>query len=430
MEAAKGTHTDLFQSRGRRHSLDGRWILNGSHLLQDTFCEKLDLWPRYWTWPDVNRVMRQALDWFMFERKHGFIPWRIHRELKVYLKKFTNCRGDVPFDNVTQELERCGLGQALSNSASDFLGSMGMSRDLQRTLLEPCVQEIFGISLEQAFGVHAVLAAGAIRSTHSVTAARGNQRFIERMIEESEAEVRLNTLMMEEQPGKERRFEITIRSKDDEKEVHLEYDAIVMASGGSLGSPITTYKTIFATEDNREYNFIGIKSGAIPRSVLFATNDQLSENPPMNLTSLTTYPSFYIDRTGCVHDDECDQFSNIYITESTTPLPDERLNRLAGVDRSIIWSRSASWQRNLPFPLQIDANSSVVQLEDMYFFAGSFLLDSMEMSCRAGKNIALKILAPEFAAMTSTEEYRSRIGSRETIIDKPTSGMGPGRDEL
>jgi hypothetical protein len=162
MDAAQATQTVLSQSRKNRRTNDGRWILNGRDFLQDRICEKIDLRLRFWSWREVKSVMNRALDWLRFEWTHGFLPWRILRRLKIKSEQFGDFGRSGTFDDVMQELERCGPGhEVFSNTASSFLESMGMTRDLQRTLLDPCMKEAFGLSSEEALGLHTVLSAGA-----------------------------------------------------------------------------------------------------------------------------------------------------------------------------------------------------------------------------------------------------------------------------
>ncbi|PVH93350.1 hypothetical protein DM02DRAFT_676905 [Periconia macrospinosa] len=413
-DAARATKTILSQSRKNRHTDDGRWIFNGSHFLQDRMCEKTDLRPRFWRWREVKSVMNRALDLLRFELTHRFLPWRIRRRLKIHSEQFRDFGQNGTFDNVMQELERCGLGhEVFSNTASDFLNSMGMTRDFQRTFLEPCMKEVFGLSSDEALGLHAVLSAGAIRPNLPVVATDGQQRFIDRMIKKSEAKVQLNSTVVRVEAGTERRYALTVTSNGDgEEKEHLEYDAIV-ATGDALrnfrslglrASPkqqITTYKTYFSTLYNLDSNGIGVKSGSVPRSVLFATKKESSgpqsDQSLSSLTTLTTWPGFYIDRTGCVWDDECDQFLHVYITESTSPLSRENLSRLTR-DDFINWIKSHSWQRNLPVAFSSEPSFGDVQVEDFLFDAGNMVLDSMEMSCRMGRNIALKIMGQPFGA--------------------------------
>ncbi|KAF2265422.1 hypothetical protein CC78DRAFT_532483 [Lojkania enalia] len=420
MDAAQATQTALSQSRKNRHTDDGRWILNESHLLQDRFCEKIDLRPRFWRWREVKSVMNRALDWLRFEWAHGFLPWRIRRRLKIHLEQFRDFGRNGTFDNVMQELEKCGLRPELSsNTASGFLGSMGMARDLQRTLLEPCMMEAFGLSSDEAFGLHAVLSAGAIRSNFSVVATDGHQRFIDRMIKNSEANVHLNSRVVRVEAGIDLRYALTVTSNGagEEKE-RTEYDAIIATSDAlrnlqssssraSQKQQTTTFKTYFSTMYSLDPNSIGVKASRVPRSVLFATEESYAPNgddSPLSLTSLTTWPDFYIDSTGCSWDDDCDQFANVYIAESKSPLSEESLSMLTWRHERISWSRSHSWQRSLPVANSSDPFFGDVQVGDFLFDAGNMVLDSMEMSCRMGRNIALKIIEQPFDATQNLGE--------------------------
>lgn len=421
MDAAQATQTVLSQSRKNRRTNDGRWILNGNHFLQDRNCEKIDLRPRFWRWREVKIVMNRALDWLRFEWAHRFLPWRIRRRLKIHSERFRDFGRNGTFDNVMQELERCGLGhEVFSNPASGFLESMGMNRDLQRTLLEPCMKEAFGLSSDEGLGLHAVLSVGAIRPNFSVVATDGHQRLIDRMIEKSEAKVQLNSRVVRVEAGIERRYALTVTSNGEgEEKERSEYDAIIatgdalrnLQSLGLRASPkqqITTFKTYFSTIYELDSNAIGVKAGSVPRSVLFAAKEESSgpksDKSPLSLTSLTTWPDFYIDSTGCSWDDDCDQFVNIYIAESTSPLSKENLSRLTWRHEPISWSRSHSWQRNLPVANSSEPSFGDVQVKDFLFDAGNMVLDSMEMSCRMGRNIALKIIRQPFGAAENLGE--------------------------
>jgi hypothetical protein len=201
--------------------------------------------------------------------------------------------------------------------------------------------------------------------------------------------------------------------------VRSEYDAIITTGDalrnlqylGLRASPrqqITTFKTYFSTIYNLDPNVIGIKAGSISRSVLFATNEESSgpksDKSPLRLTSLTTWPDFYIHSTGYSWDDNCDQFVNVYIAESTSPLSRENLSTITWGHEPLSWSKSHSWQRNLPVANSSEPTFGDVQVGHFLFDAGKMVLDSMEMSCRMGRNIALRIMGQPFGATQNLGE--------------------------
>jgi hypothetical protein len=403
MNAADATQTILSQTKKNRQTDDGKWIVDGSHLLEDVFCEQRELRLRFWTWREAKKVIGMALEWARFEMRYRFSMWRIRRMLKLHMDQFYEFGRTGTFDNVVQELERCGLGSAVrSTTASASLESLGMSRDLQRTLLEPCVKETYGLSMDEALGLHAVLAAGAGRSNLSVTATDGNQKFVKRIIEMSGATLRLKSRVVRVAAGSERRYALTVTSEEEEE--HPEFDAII-TTGEALQTfrpralpnqheHRTTYKTVFSSEYDLDPRAMGLKTPNIPRSILFATspNSTTDNHFPFNLTSLTTHPAFYIDRTGCSFDDECDQYVNVYIAESTSPLSVSDLRALTRCHPPIVWSETHPWQRNMPVANSSDPYTGDIRVEDFFLDAVHTVVESMEMSCRMGRNVALKIM--------------------------------------
>jgi hypothetical protein len=49
-----------------------------------------------------------------------------------------------------------------------------MAQDLKRSLLEPCMREVFGLLSGEALGVHAILSAGAVCPEISVVFTDGH----------------------------------------------------------------------------------------------------------------------------------------------------------------------------------------------------------------------------------------------------------------
>ena len=273
VEAAQATQTALTQNRRNQHTNDARWILSGEHFLKDRFCEGKYIRPRFWRWYQVKKTIDPALDWLGFELKHRFLPWRIRRKLKAYQERFQNFGRNETFNNVLQELEKCGLpGHVTSNTAFKFLKSLGMTWDLQRTYLEPCIKEAFGLTLDEALGLHAVLSTGVIRTNSAITTINGNQRFITRLIEKSEAFLQLGSRVVRVEAGIKRRYVLTVTSNiAGGKEERSEYDAVIATGNAllNLQSPrsrssqrpeIATYRTHFATSVSLEPSSIGAKS--------------------------------------------------------------------------------------------------------------------------------------------------------------------------
>jgi hypothetical protein len=415
VEAARATHTDLSQSQYNREA-DARWILNRGQFLEDRFCARFDITPRFWRWKEVKKSVNRTLDWLGFELVHQFRPWRLRRRLHALQERFYQFGRNSIFENVLRELGESGLkGDVVSSTASKFLESQGITRDLQKIYLEPCIKESFGLELDEAVGLHAVLASGTSRSEFPISATDGNQRFIERLIDESEANLQLGLRVVRVEPGKRRRYALTVTSSaSGGNEERLEYDAVI-ATGNALrslqsvnsrasqGQETTTYKTYFSTTSSLNPDAIGADSKNVPRSVLFTAEAAAglanSYKSPIGLTSLTTWPEFYIDRTGCRFDDECDQWTNMYMAESSSPLSKNILYQLTRKDDDISWARSHPWRRNLPLVNSSAPSLGDIQVEHLLFDAGNPVIDTMEMSCRMGRNIALKLFEQRLSAI-------------------------------
>lgn len=386
------------------------WAWNEKRSSQDRFCYKEaprkipPFWdPRPHARKEVRDAFNRFLDTVTFEWENSWVPWRTRRKISSLQAKFNSLGQNGTFQSIQEELEKLGLGESISSSAEQFLDNMGVPRSLQANLIEPCVRDSFGMSLKDALGLHVIASVGSTRSS-PIAIDGGNVNLIGRMIEQSGAELRLDSRVTKVGPGIHRRFALEIGTSKLAKPQYVEYDAIILTGDSathlrptsmqqptSIQSHVTHFATMYWLKQNEHSSHLGW----IPLAAFTTANSSFSDtNDSAHITRLTTHGEFYIDRRDCSEDDLCDQAFHVHRIDSNQRLTQESLHAMMTEPRhdQIFWIDRQSWNRTFP-PAKAsgDTGFSNIELEPNLFNVKSDMLDTMEMSCRMGRNVALKL---------------------------------------
>lgn len=315
-------------------------------------------------------------------------------------------RNDV-FGGLHDELDRVGLGGTINSSAEKFLKALAVPDSFQTGVVEPCVEALFGLDIKQATGLHIVASTGSTRS-QPLSIRFGNEELITRMLHESGARLHMDSQVTKVETGSQRRFSLTIASTNSTEQAREEHDAVVFTGGsmarlqshGSEPSLKTSqhHVTHFASDFTLASEVVGLELGWDP-STLFTTANSSFLDSETRIMRLTTFPEFYIDGSLCSWDDECDQFVHVHRVDPRVPLSETKRRLIAGFNEDprsnyLIWNHTQSWNHTLPADSSHHSNTVAYQTEPEpgLLNVNSDLISTMEMSCRMGRNAALKLL--------------------------------------
>ncbi|KAI8965186.1 hypothetical protein F5Y11DRAFT_362235 [Daldinia sp. FL1419] len=414
VDAARSVELETEALYAKKHTR----IWNGSSLLDDDFCFRGIPWtiPPFWdprphARREVGNTISRILSIVKLEWKEGFVPLKLRREMLALRTKFALFGKHSTFDNIYDELRKLGLGDAISRSAKGLLDNLGVSKFLQENSLEPCLTNSFGMNLNQSSGLHAAVSLASTRS-HPISIKSGNSNLVQRMIEESQAQLLLNSKVIQLETGRRRRFSLTVAT-ETEAPKRVEYDAVIF-TGGSLyevrpqSLPKTevfqSHITYFVPYRSLEPEEIGIRSDWIPTTILTTENATLM-NKKINITSLATSGGSFHDSSGCSEDDECDQFDDLHRVDSRQQLPWAKSRKAARDNPDLglsppMWVDLQSWDRRRFVGVKNDSIAGKVELEPNLFNIDNNFLDTMEASCRLGRNVALKLRGQRLMSST------------------------------
>ncbi|KAI1125565.1 hypothetical protein F5Y10DRAFT_246826 [Nemania abortiva] len=315
---------------------DGTMIWNGFQLQEDEFCFKpkpklvRGVWDRI---PSIRELARDIITRTLmvigFESKHADMPlMRLWHEITTIQNKLSLFGKSSVFESVRDELDKLGLGSTISTSAGQFLDAHGVPDSLQTGMVQPCVEALFGVDLEQAVGLHVVTSMGSTRPA-PVAIRAGNAMLITRMLNESMAGLHVDSQVIRVETGNRRQFALTISSAKTAKQTREEHDVIIFTGDSmarlrprNLESPSAAfqhYVTHFSTEQGLHPRALSSELSWLPLSVLTTANSS-SLDHETRVVRLTTIPDFYIDRRGCSFDDDCDQFVYGHRVDSRLPM--------------------------------------------------------------------------------------------------------------
>ncbi|KAI1109188.1 hypothetical protein F5Y14DRAFT_433368 [Nemania sp. NC0429] len=408
--------TDTAQSlrldRKVAHQGEGAVIWNGHHLLADRFCfhdVSRAATPRFW--PSVWGIFWKTVKLFIrgnpSEVKSEWELGEFRSDMAIMQDKLQSLGRNGSFDSLQDELDKVGLGSTTRTSAEEFLRALSVPRSSQTSVVEPCVEALFGLNIKEATGLHIVASMGSTRPP-PVAIQSGNGELITRMLRESSATLHVDSQVTKVENGSQRRFSLTVASPESTKQTRREHDVVVFTGDsmarlrpGGSNPPLKNIQhhiTHFSTDLALDARIIGLELGWNP-STLLATENSSYIDREIRIMRLTTFPEFYIDHRGCEWDDECDQFVHVHRVDSRTPLSEAKLRFLAeGINdpewNHIIWSHTQSWNHTLAVDgsNQFDPAAYQTEPEPGLLNSNSGLISMMEMSCRMGRNAAWKLL--------------------------------------
>lgn len=384
---------------------------------QDRFCYKEAPWqiPPFWDpRPHARKKVLDTVARFLkevsFEWKHRFEPRKLRYKISALQAKFNLFGQNGTFDGVQSELKTLGLEASINSSAEQFLDDLEVPKSLQTIWLELCIRNLFGIDLKDALGLHVIVSFGSTRS-HPIDISIGNNNLARRMIEQSGAELQLDSKVVEVATGIQRRFALTIASDNPVDNQRVEYDAVIF-TGDSMtqlrpqSAPrpahIQTHVTHFSSTYSLSPAAFGLGTSSVPLSILTTKNSSLLDED-VSIVRLKSHTEFYIDGRGCSGDDECDQWLQVHRIDSRNYLPREYLDRMAGGEVPD-WVDQRSWNRTLPLFNASDSASSNIELEPNLFNTKGNILDTMEMSCRMGRIVALRLHEQKLLSVLPRQE--------------------------
>ncbi|KAI0455001.1 hypothetical protein F5B21DRAFT_503793 [Xylaria acuta] len=394
----------------------GTMIWNGYRLLEDRFCfndAPRAATPRFWdTIPSnilqtVKKFIIRSLAGVDSEWELGSLPWGFRSGITTLQDRLKSLGRNSVFGSLHDELDKVGLGDTIKSSAEDFLHAFAVPNSFQTSVVEPCVEALFGLNIKEATGLHIVASMGSGRSP-PITIMSGNEKLITQMLQESRARLHVNSQVTKIETGSQKRFSLTIAPTKSTKQTREEHD-IVIFTGDSMarlrpqGSKLLSktsqrHVTHFATARTLDTKTFGLELGWNPSTLLTTANSSYIDGGT-RIVRLTTFPEFYIDRSGCYSDDECDQFVHVHRVDSRAPVSETKLQSMAydlknpGLN-PVTWIHTQSWNHKPPVGNSTDSHSVAYQFEPEpnVLNANSDLIDTMEMSCRMGRNAALKLL--------------------------------------
>jgi len=344
----------------------------------------------------------KALSWRQIW-KYGLSPWRFRRAVQSTLFNWESFARSSPFESLAKELDDAGLRGSVLSAADSYLSSLGIGRQFQLDFVQPCVRARFSRNLSDIRGLSALVAA---RPSEQFTV-YGNARLIERLIERSQADLRLNSRVTKISRGHHRQYRLVI-SRNESSIEEAEFDTVILAlplqtsqidfSDLELGATVSqtpyieTHVALFTTLKALSPELFG--SASVPDDVLIAGNTSVAD-----FLKISKSVAFHFDCDGCMPEDECDQleYENLYRILSLYEVDDGDIVRMIGeqlreghslADYGISWRHRRAW----PNAFLRHQNGFIDQIEIaprlFYLGGGEDVFGSMEMSCRMGRNVA------------------------------------------
>ncbi|KAI7237468.1 hypothetical protein KC330_g3097 [Hortaea werneckii] len=308
---------------------------------------------------------------------------------------------------------------ALDLSWPQFVKRLWSQRftDFQEEIVRPCIRARLGKDLEEVHGLSALIAAG---SSSTATVVGGNSRLIERLIKLSGARLSLSSEVIAIGRGEERRYKLTIRHglKGSEEIEYVEFDSVVLAAPlqlldidlSGLGLDLNTASTandfIEAHITHITSPFQLITNSSYPSINISMTNDDVltSASPPgdMNLLKVQCTDVCYFP--GCPPATGCDmcELEYLYRVHSQRALEDAELVDMLEIEYNddvplteISWVRQDVWPRAfLPYRGRQDFSGKFELAPRLYYTGGGEeVMNSMEMSCKMGEQVAAKLVS-------------------------------------
>lgn len=368
------------------------------------------------TAPKCNGDAMSVWDHARLIWKYGISPWRFRKSALSALGKWKSFAGLIPtFDSAVEELEQVGLSDLVLDSAEGYLKNLSITPDFLTEVVQPCMRAQFSQNLENERALPALVAVGASRAT---SVEGGNSRLVERMIQLSGADLHLNSKVTRIGRGYHRRYRLSMARnalKDPRSPRHAEFDAVVLAaplwsskvdlsnlhiqSIASIPQYVETHVTHFATPANISPKFFDHSLNAtIPDDLLTTTSH--SHDPDLLRLSRSTIRF----RRGWLPGNDCGQFDTEYLYRvlSRSLMKDEDLVHMLGQrlegeselsDYNISWVHRQFWPNAFSRYAKHDELQGKVEIApNLFYLSGTEeIISSMEMSCRMGDNIAMRL---------------------------------------
>lgn len=203
-------------------------------------------------------------------------------------------------------------------SALQYLGSVGVGSRFQFDTVQSCTRARHSQNLANISGFASLTATASSKST---SIHRGNVRLIERLIEQSEADLHVESHVEMISSGHERRWRLLTtgqRSALTHDSEAAEFDVVIIAaplqsskmvvdnidtfSDAALPPYVESHVTHFITPREISLSFLGFQRNTTLPDDLLTTTTRL-HNP--HILSISTEKICY--KRGCSWDDDCDQ---------------------------------------------------------------------------------------------------------------------------
>jgi hypothetical protein len=321
-----------------------------------------------------------------------------------------------PFDNIGEELRRIGLFDYDLTPASGLYDNLSVPDGLRNEVLQPCSIGLNHRTLEEAAALASLL---SLRKIHRSFLYRGNIQLVDRLLQASNATVRLQRKVTAISPGSERRYRLTHLSAAgaaQPSEEHSEFDAVIIATPLSINdldlsqlnlpaswSPAATFNEAHITHFT---STAPLAANMTAMNVSISAHSILTTSAPTNATKILSIhqSEACYRRIPCFWDDECDQCEdeNLFRVYSRHRLSDGEVLKLInhaqkegsreeGDLPGISWIHRYAWPRAFSGRTKDVANVSL-QVEvapGLYYLGGAEeVVAGMEMSCRMGRNAA------------------------------------------
>ena len=392
----------------RRRYPSERWkdvgLWNGQGTVAGPFCNLESL-----TWKHLARLIA----------RYGISAWRLHQTIASMSKKW-KMLGAVPFDNIGQATRDADLEDALFGPAETYLRELGISPKFLSEFVEPCTRARFAHNLNNASAFSALM---AVRRAEQTTVMGGdgivdggNARLIERLIDLSGADLRLNSTVREIRDGDTRRYRVSVASSPgmNSNLAHAEYDAVILAvplHNGSINLDVASAGRSIDLLASRLHDESHVTHFSAPTGLSPAIFHPL-KNARIPQDLLTTAQSSNILSTSrsrvcyyryCLPDDDCDQCDEddkMHRVTSRRLLSDSDIVDLVGkqlreglslADIGISWVHRKAWSQALPTLNRTwIGEAGRIEIAPELFYTGGMerMLSLMELSCRMGRNVA------------------------------------------
>lgn len=357
---------------------------------------------------------RDSLRWFW---KYGRAPSQLQSMVLVAFENFHTFAMFQSFRNLVEAIHERFLDDEVSQTAWEyFLNSRQLTAKFVNEVIRASTRHYASLDLHD---VNALSALAASKSIPSISIDQGNQRLPNRMLKISEASIQLATRVHRISPGKERRWELQMLHKDtasaDIIETSADFDIIILTAPfashsieidplpslsttkRTLPEPaerhitlFTTLKHLYPTYFNQPANF------TLPENIFTAPKPGSGDAGIFSVTVVDLVSP--ADAGDCIN-----ELEYVYKITSSRPIQDTEIACLIGHDipndeekevelrhMGITWVHREVWPHAHPIfrsgqPLLDDIG---IAPDLLYTGAGDDVLNSMEMSCRMGLNVA------------------------------------------